>query len=351
MDLSDSPEQARYRETVRAWLAEHRDEAPAPSGSNEDGAYIAARRRWQGALAEGGLAGVTWPAEYGGRGLGPIEHVIVNQEISAAGVPGILDTIGVGMLGPTLIGHGTDAQKARYLGPMLHGDEVWCQLFSEPAAGSDLAGIQARARRQDDGSWRLSGQKVWTTNAQFASFGLLLARTDPDVPKHKGLTMFVVPMDAAGRDRPRPAPDLGRGRVQRGLLRRRAPGGGRRRRPGRRRLADRADDAHVRAPHDRPRHGGPRLQGGPLRQGARRRRGRPAPPGGPPPPRRDRGRPHRGEVRRLPRADRAPARPDPRPGGGPREGHARQRRDRGGRARSPTRSAPTRSRTAASGRT
>jgi alkylation response protein AidB-like acyl-CoA dehydrogenase len=112
MDLSDSPEQARYRETVRAWLAEHRDEAPAPSGSNEDGAYVAARRRWQGALAEGGLAGVTWPAEYGGRGLGPIEHVIVNQEISAAGVPGILDTIGVGMLGPTLIGHGTDAQKA-----------------------------------------------------------------------------------------------------------------------------------------------------------------------------------------------------------------------------------------------
>ena len=198
MDLSDSPEQARYRETVRAWLAEHRAEAPAPSGSNEDGAYIAARRRWQGALAEGGLAGVTWPAEYGGRGLGPIEHVIVNQEISAAGVPGILDTIGVGMLGPTLIGHGTDAQKARYLGPMLHGDEVWCQLFSEPAAGSDLAGIQARARRQEDGSWRLSGQKVWTTNAQFASFGLLLARTDPDVPKHKGLTMFVVPMDAAG---------------------------------------------------------------------------------------------------------------------------------------------------------
>src|SRR3954467_15152687 len=198
MDLSDSPEQARYRETVRAWLAEHRDDAPAPSGSNEDAEYIAARRRWQGTLAEGGLAGVAWPAEYGGQGLGPIEHVIVNQEISAAGVPGILDTIGVGMLGPTIIGHGTDAQKARYLGPMLHGDEVWCQLFSEPAAGSDLAGIQARARREDDGSWRLSGQKVWTTNAQFASFGLLIARTDPDVPKHKGLTMFVVPMDAAG---------------------------------------------------------------------------------------------------------------------------------------------------------
>jgi alkylation response protein AidB-like acyl-CoA dehydrogenase len=113
-------------------------------------------------------------------------------------VPGILDTIGVGMLGPTLIAHGSDEQKQRYLGPMLHADEVWCQLFSEPAAGSDLAGIQARARREDDGGWRLSGQKVWTTNAQFAAFGLLLARTNPDVSKHRGLTMFVVPMDAEG---------------------------------------------------------------------------------------------------------------------------------------------------------
>jgi alkylation response protein AidB-like acyl-CoA dehydrogenase len=102
------------------------------------------------------------------------------------------------MLGPTLIAHGSDEQKQRYLAPMLHADEVWCQLFSEPAAGSDLAGIQSRARQQDDGSWRLSGQKVWTTNAQFASYGLLLARTDPDAHKHKGLTMFVVPMDAEG---------------------------------------------------------------------------------------------------------------------------------------------------------
>ena len=170
MDLRDTPEQARYREQVRAWLREHRAEAPPASGSNEDAAYIDARRRWQGRLAEAGLAGVPWPREYGGQGLGPIEHVIVNQEIAAAGVPGILDTIGVGMLGPTIIAHGTEEQKARYLGPMLHGDEVWCQLFSEPAAGSDLAAVQTRARRQDDGSWRLSGQKVWTTNAQFASF-------------------------------------------------------------------------------------------------------------------------------------------------------------------------------------
>src|SRR4051812_36691434 len=129
--------------------------------------------------------------------MGPIEQVIVNQEISKAGVPGILDVIGVGMLGPTIIAHGTDEQKSRYLGPMLHGDEVWCQMFSEPAAGSDLAGIQTRAK-QENGGWVLNGQKVWTTNAQFASYGLLLARTDPDQPKHKGLTMFIVPMDAEG---------------------------------------------------------------------------------------------------------------------------------------------------------
>jgi alkylation response protein AidB-like acyl-CoA dehydrogenase len=198
VDLSDSREQAAYRETVRAWVDAHAHEAPPASGSSEDEAYIAARRRWQGRLAEAGLAGVTWPKEYGGQGLGPIEHVIVGQELARAGVPGILDTIGVGMLGPTIIGHGTEEQKARYLGPMLHGDEVWCQLFSEPAAGSDLAAVQTRARRQDDGSWLLSGQKVWTTNAQFASFGLLLARTDPQRPKHQGLTMFIVPMDAPG---------------------------------------------------------------------------------------------------------------------------------------------------------
>jgi alkylation response protein AidB-like acyl-CoA dehydrogenase len=197
VDLNDTPEQAQYRQKVRAWLEEHKDQAPPPSGAME-GEYLAARRAWQGRLAEGGLAGVTWPAELGGQGLGPIEQVITNQELSRARVPGILDVIGVGMLGPTIIAHGSDEQKSRYLGPMLHGDEVWCQLFSEPAAGSDLAAVQTRARRQDDGSWVLNGQKVWTTNAQFASYGLLLARTDPEQHKHKGLTMFILPMDAEG---------------------------------------------------------------------------------------------------------------------------------------------------------
>jgi alkylation response protein AidB-like acyl-CoA dehydrogenase len=191
LDLNDTPELAQHRATVRGWLEEHAEEAPAMGD-------VAGRREWQRKLAEGGLAGVTWPAEYGGRGLGPLHQVVVNQELARAGVPGIFDNIGVGMLGPTIIAHGTEERKQRHLGPMLTAAEVWCQLFSEPAAGSDLAGIQTRARRAADGSWRLSGQKVWTTNAQIASFGLLLARTDADVPKHKGLTMLIVPMRSPG---------------------------------------------------------------------------------------------------------------------------------------------------------
>ena len=197
MDLNDTPEQAFYRQRARAWLEAHKPDAPPRSGSYEDVDYVNARRAWQRQLAEVGLAGVTWPREFGGQGLGPIEQVTVNQEISRAEVPGILDVIGIGMLGPCLVAHGSEEQKSRHLGPMLHGDEVWCQLFSEPAAGSDLAAVQTRARL-GVGGWTLNGQKVWTTNAQFASFGLLLARTDPGVPKHKGLTMFIVPMTAPG---------------------------------------------------------------------------------------------------------------------------------------------------------
>src|SRR5215212_4324201 len=197
MDLNDTPELTEYRAKVRGWLEEHASEAPRRRGS-ESAESVAAHRAWQAKLAAAGLAAVTWPAEYGGQGLGPLHQVVVNQEIGRAGVPGLFDVIGVGMLGPTLIAHGTEDQKHRHLGPMLAGEEVWCQLFSEPAAGSDLAGIQTRAKRSDDGVWTLNGQKVWTTNAQFSAYGLLLARTDADVPKHKGLTMFIVPMDAEG---------------------------------------------------------------------------------------------------------------------------------------------------------
>ena len=178
---------------------------------------VAAHREWQGKLAGAGLAAVTWPAEYGGQGLGPLHQVVVNQEIGRAGVPGLFDVIGVGMLGPTLIAHGTEDQKQRHLGPMLAGEDVWCQLFSEPAAGSDLAGIQARAKRQDDGSWTVSGQKVWTTNAQHAAYGLLLARTDPGVPKHRGPDDVRAADGRRGRQRAPAAPDLRRRALQRGL--------------------------------------------------------------------------------------------------------------------------------------
>jgi len=201
VDLNDTPEQAEYRAGIRAWLDEHKGSAPKLNGpdaiTDPDEAAVA-HRKWQAELAAGGLAGATWPKEFGGQGVGPIESVIISQELQRAGVPNIFDVIGVGMLGPTIIAHGTEEQKERYLGPMLTGDEVWCQMFSEPAAGSDLAAVQTRAVQQDDGSWKINGQKVWTTNAQYASYGLMLARTNPDVPKHKGMTMFILPMDAEG---------------------------------------------------------------------------------------------------------------------------------------------------------
>ena len=199
MDLNDTPEQAEYRARVRAWLEQHADEAPKitrddiDAGGHRRPPRVAAQaRRGRASSASRGRRSTA------ARASARSSRSSSTRRSRGRSVPGILDVIGVGMLGPTLIAHGTEEQKQRYLGPMLHGDEVWCQLFSEPAAGSDLAGIQSRAKQQDDGTWRVSGQKVWTTNAQFASYGLLLARTDPDVPKHKGLTMFVVPMDAEG---------------------------------------------------------------------------------------------------------------------------------------------------------
>ena len=157
MDLNDTPEQAAYR-AAGARLARGAQGAGARGAQRrgaaaEDDETSTRAARWQGKLAEGGLAGVTWPKEYGGQGVGP-DRAGHRQpgDRAARGVPGILDVIGVGMLGPTIIAHGTDEQKGRYLGPMLHGDEVWCQLFSEPAAGSDLAAVQTRARQDDDGS-------------------------------------------------------------------------------------------------------------------------------------------------------------------------------------------------------
>ena len=196
MDLNDTPEQAAFRERAHAWVAEHRDESPPPAALF-DSMDPAPYRVWQAKLADAGLVGVTWPEEFGGGGLGPAEQLIANAELTNGGCATIVDHIAIGELGPTIIAYGTPEQKDRYLGPMLRGDEGWCQLFSEPAAGSDLAGIVTRAKRTGSG-WVINGQKVWTTMAQYADFGLLLARTDADVPKHKGLTMFVIDMRAPG---------------------------------------------------------------------------------------------------------------------------------------------------------
>jgi alkylation response protein AidB-like acyl-CoA dehydrogenase len=198
MDLNDTPEQAEYRLRVRAWLDDNTQHAPQIEQLGLHPEQVDAMRAWQRRLADAGFVGITWPQEFGGEGLSTLEAVVFNSELKRAGVPGILDHIGVGNIGPTIIAHGTAEQQERHLLPLLRGDEMWCQLFSEPAAGSDLAGIHTRARREEDGGWRVNGQKVWTTGAHWASFGLMLARTNPDVPKHRGLTMFGVAMDAPG---------------------------------------------------------------------------------------------------------------------------------------------------------
>ncbi len=188
-----------YRERLRAWLDEQEVDAPRRQVLvPQDAAAVARWREWQATLADAGYLGVTWPAEYGGQDLTPAHRVAVEQELEARGVSGAFDFIGIEMIGPTLLVHGREDQKERLVRPLLRGEETWCQLLSEPGAGSDLAAVSTRARQQPDGTWLINGQKVWTSYAQYASWGILVARTDPDVPKHKGLTMFAVPMDADG---------------------------------------------------------------------------------------------------------------------------------------------------------
>jgi alkylation response protein AidB-like acyl-CoA dehydrogenase len=188
-----------YRDAFRAWLEAHGDAAPSRTVlAPKTDAEVEHWRAWQAELADAGYAAVTWPKEYGDAGGTPAQRVVVHQELEARGLAGPFDFIGIEMIGPTLLVHGTDAQKQRLLRPMLRGEECWCQLLSEPGAGSDLAAVQTRARQEADGSWLVNGQKVWTSFARHASFGILLARTDPTVAKHKGLTTFAVPMDSEG---------------------------------------------------------------------------------------------------------------------------------------------------------
>ena len=192
-------ELTEYRQQVRAWLAEHGPVAPRRSVlTPQDEDAVTLRREWQRRLADAGYLGVTWPEEYGGAGGLPAQRVVVEQELDAHGLPGGLDFVGLDMVGPTIMACGTPEQCELFLRPLLRAEQMWCQLLSEPGAGSDLASIQTRARQQDDSSWIVDGQKVWTSFARHATWAIMLARTDPDVPRHKGLTMFAVPMDSDG---------------------------------------------------------------------------------------------------------------------------------------------------------
>ena len=182
------------RETVRAWLAEH---VPPPRPDASEAEMLAGARAFQTALHDAGLAGITWPREYGGQGLGQAEQQVFAEEAAAHDLPVAPFIIGMGMCGPTLVDLGTPGQKQRYLRPLLRGEEIWCQLFSEPGAGSDVAGLSTRAVADAEG-WLLTGQKVWTSNAQWADFGAVLARTDPGSHRHAGLTMFVIDMHQPG---------------------------------------------------------------------------------------------------------------------------------------------------------
>ncbi|MFI5041280.1 MAG: acyl-CoA dehydrogenase family protein [Acidimicrobiales bacterium] len=209
MDFDDTPREAALRAEARRWLGEHAtllgDSAgagAARSGASRDRDEVAHIRRckaWQRTLYDGGWAGITWPKEFGGRGASAIEAAIFNQECARFDVSTGIFAVGSGMVGPTLIAHGTPEQKRRYLDPLLRGEEVWCQLFSEPGAGSDLAGLATRAELDGD-EWVVTGQKVWNSGAHSSDFGILLARTDSSAPKHRGITYFIVDMRTRGVD-------------------------------------------------------------------------------------------------------------------------------------------------------
>jgi alkylation response protein AidB-like acyl-CoA dehydrogenase len=191
MDFDDTAEQAALREEFRTWI----DEALGRIDPHAD--PIARAKAWQAAKFDAGLAKITWEAELGGRDGSAEEQIIFAQEEGKQKTPPNLFTIGLDFVGPTLRVHGTPAQKETYLRPLLRGDTVWCQMFSEPGAGSDSAGLATRAAR-DGGEWVLNGQKVWTSHAHFADYGEVLCRTNPDAPKHQGITAFIIDLRAPG---------------------------------------------------------------------------------------------------------------------------------------------------------
>ena len=193
MDFNDTPEEARFREEAASWLAEN-----APT----DDAFRALTpleqaKVWQKQKYDAGWACIGWAPEFGGRGASAIEEVIWRQEESQYDLPASFFLIGQGMIGPTLMAWASDEDKARFLPPLASGEQVWCQLFSEPAGGSDLAALRTRAER-DGNDWVINGQKIWTSGAHYSDYGVIVVRTDPTVPKHKGLSYFYVDMKAPG---------------------------------------------------------------------------------------------------------------------------------------------------------
>jgi acyl-CoA dehydrogenase len=205
MNFDDTPEEAAFRAEARAWLdanAPHHlrqelEDAPVGRLQLKSEDARAASQAWQKKKYDAGWAVLHWPKEYGGRGASPIERVIWQQEEGVYGKLSALFGIGHGMCGPTMMAWATEAQKRERLPPLASGAENWCQLFSEPAGGSDLAGLRTRAERDGD-EWVINGQKIWTSVAHMADWGLLILRTDPTVPKHDGLTMFFLDMRSPG---------------------------------------------------------------------------------------------------------------------------------------------------------
>ncbi|HYD49602.1 MAG TPA: acyl-CoA dehydrogenase family protein [Terriglobales bacterium] len=203
MDFNDTAEEAAFRTEVRSWLeanAELRDPDEAAGGllgERVDEDTVRQAKAWQKKKADAGWACLRWPKKYGGRGATAIQSVIWGQEERKFKIPPDIFGIGLGMCGPTILTHGSDEQKQRWIPKMITGDEIWCQLFSEPGAGSDLAALRMSAVRDGD-DWTVNGQKIWTTGAQYCDWGILVTRTDIDAPKHKGITYFVVDMHSPG---------------------------------------------------------------------------------------------------------------------------------------------------------
>jgi len=198
MDLNLTPNEQKFRDAFREWLGAN---LPAPwqgnTNSEDRSDYIRYLREWQQKLYLGGWAGISWPQQFGGRGASLMEQAIFQEELARANAPQLIGTIGLSLVGPTIIAMGTDEQKARYLAPILSGEEIWCQGFSEPNAGSDLASLSTKAVR-DGNDFVVNGQKIWTSFAQLADWCLQLVRTDTEAPKHKGITCLLVDMRSEG---------------------------------------------------------------------------------------------------------------------------------------------------------